>query len=445
MLLSAKSRTRALDYSNKIMDQVMQNLHNRRITCWIQGLFRGRATTAPANDNLAATALVPANDNHAPALPAKYRCPTSWGSLLSVVQEEQGSPRVILSIAKADASALNIKAGQYVLASVTVVIDPYFATIVEAVSVRRVRCGKQGAVQVEANGEGYRIRVRDAQASLCSRKPVYLSPVRYQPKTNEKAVALFFPWREGPLALEDIKTLDHRTQTGLARRLLLAKWTVPKAKGAGDECYTLAFIYQWGLKAAERSLYDLDVCSMSDTGRYAAPLSPAARQKMPLSTIPARYHRNIEAQLTPVPANDRYTDEGPFGALMRPWKGTLFWINPPYTQRLWACFMEQALREVERDKSKLFMTLGPDDNCGSHAAPLYDRRAYRITLERQLPFYKVRSSSIETIRNNQIVVFGRGMKIQRFLCRLATIMQADGAISAEQKAKIIRESWLYLL
>ncbi len=256
---------------------------------------------------------------------------------------------------------------------------------------------------------------------------------------------LFLPWPGGPLALDDLQTLDHRTQTGLARRLLLAKWTVPKAKGAGDECYTLAFIYGWGLKAAKRSLYDIDLCSMSDTGHYAAPLSPAARQKIPWSAIPAQYRRDdIEAQLAPVPANDRYTDEGPFGALMRPWKGTLFWINPPYSQRLWACFMEQALRKVERDGRKIFVTLGPDDNCGSHAAPLYDRHAYRITLERQLPFYKKRSSSIETIRNNQIVVFGRGVKMYRFLRRLATIMQADGVISAEQKAKIIKESWLYL-
>ncbi|MGY8605975.1 hypothetical protein ACTVH1_09775 [Gluconobacter cerinus] len=444
MMLSAKSRKRAADCKSKIMDQVMPNLHHRRIWCVLSGLFRGRVTTAPANDNLAATASASANDNHAPELPAKYRRPAFLESHLSVVQEQQGSPRVILSMSQADASALNIKAGQYVLVSVIVVTDPYFAKIVKAVSIRRVRRGTQGAVQVEANGEGYRIRVRDAQASLCSRKPVYLSPVRYQPKTNEKAVAFFFPWREGPLALEDIKTLDHRTQTGLARRLLLAKWTVPKAKGAGDECYTLAFIYQWGLKVAERSMYDLDVCSMSDTGHYAAPLSSDARQKIPLSAIPAQYRHDIAAQLAPVPANDRYTDEGPFGSLMRPWKGTLFWINPPYTQRLWACFMEQALREVERDKSKLVVTLGPDDNCGSHAAPLYDRHAYRITLERQLPFYKVRSSSIETIRNNQIVVFGRGMKMYRFLRRLATIMHADGAISAEQKAKIIRESWLYL-
>ena len=293
--------------------------------------------------------------------------------------------------------------------------------------------------------KGCRIRVRDAQASLCSQKPVYLSPVRYHPNKDEKAVDLFLPWPGGPLALDDLQTLDHRTQTGLARRLLLAKWTVPKAKGAGDECYTLAFIYGWGLKAAKRSLYDIDLCSMSDTGHYAAPLSPAARQKIPWSAIPAQYRRDdIEAQLAPVPANDRYTDEGPFGALMRPWKGTLFWINPPYSQRLWACFMEQALRKVERDGRKIFVTLGPDDNCGSHAAPLYDRHAYRITLERQLPFYKKRSSSIETIRNNQIVVFGRGVKMYRFLRRLATIMQADGVISAEQKAKIIKESWLYL-
>ncbi|KXV09845.1 hypothetical protein AD931_03010 [Gluconobacter oxydans] len=323
------------------------------------------------------------------------------------------------------------------------VTDPYFAKIVKAISVRRVRRGTQGAVQVEANGEGYRIRVRDAHASLCSQKSVYLSPVRYQPKKNEKAVDLFMPWRDGPLALDDLQTLDHRTQTGLARRLLLAKWTVPKAKGAGDECYTLAFIYQWGLKAAERSMYDLDACSMSNTGRYAAPLSPAARRKIPWSAIPAQYHHDIAAQLAPVPANDRYTEEGPFGSLMRPWKGTLFWINPPYTQRLWACFMEHAHREVERDGRKLVVTLGPDDNCGPHAAPLYDRYACRITLERQLPFYKVKSSSIETIRNNQIVVFGRGMKMQRFLCRLATVMHAEGAISVEQKAKIIGQAEVY--
>ena len=435
MLLSAKSRKRVADYTNKITDQVMQNLHHRRIRCVISDRH---TLSIPVNDNRAATARVPANDNRAPA---KHARPTSRGSLLSVIKERRGSPRVILSITQADAGSLNIKAGQYVLASVKVLTDPYFATTEEVLSVRRVRRGTQGAVRVEKLGTGCRIRVRDAHASPCSQKPVYLSPVRYQ--LNKKAVALFFPWRDGPLALDDLKTLDHRTQTGLARRLLLAKWTAPKAKGAGDECYTLAFIYGWGLKAAKRSLYDIDLCSMSDTGRYTAPLSPAARQKIPWSAIPVRYHRNIEAQLAPVPANDRYTDEGPFGSLMRPWKGTFFWINPPYSQRLWACFMEQALREVERDGRKIFVTLGPDDNCGSHAAPLYDRHAYRITLERQLPFYKVRSSSIETIRNNQIVVFGRGMKMQRFLCRLAAIMQADGAISAEQKAKIIKESALY--
>ncbi|MBS1092738.1 hypothetical protein JK208_14220 [Gluconobacter sp. Dm-74] len=444
MLLSVKSRKRVADYTNKIMDQVMQNLHHRRIRCVISGWVRGCMTNAAANDNGAATASASANDNHAPELPAKHRRPVFLESYLSVVQEQQGSPRIILSMSQADASALNIKADQYVLVSVIVVTDPYFAKIVEAVSVRRVKRGTQGAVQVEANGEGCRIRVRDAQASLCSQKPVYLSPVRYEPNEDEKAEDLFMPWPGGPLALEDLQTLDHRTQTGLARRLLLAKWTAFRAKGAGDECYTLRFIYEWGLKAAKRSLYDLDVCSMSNTGHYNAPLSPAAWRKISWSAIPAQYRDDIAAQLAPVPANDRYTDEGPFGALMRPWKGTLFWINPPYSQRLWACFMEQALREVERDGRKIFVTLGPDDNCGSHAAPLYERHAYRITLERQLPFCKVRSSSIETIRNNQIVVFGRGVKMYRFLRRLATIMQADGVISAEQKAKIIRESWLYL-
>ncbi|MCP1273451.1 hypothetical protein NKW43_07135 [Gluconobacter albidus] len=310
--------------------------------------------------------------------------------------------------------------------------------------VRRVTRGTQRAVQVEANGEGCRIRVRDAQASLCSQKPVYLSPVRYQPNKDEKAVDLFMPWPGGPLAFDDLQTLDHRTRTGLARRLLLAKWTALRENGAGDECYTLRFISEWGLKAAKRSLYDLDVCSMSNTGHYDAPLSPAARRNIPWSAIPAQYRDDIVAQLAPVPANDRYTDEGPFGSLMRPWKGTLFWINPPYSQRLWACFMEQALREVERDGRKIFVTLGPDDNCGSHAAPLYGRHACRITLERQLPFYKERTSEIETIRNNQIVVFGRGIKMYGFLRRLAIIMQADGVISAEQKAKIIRESSLYL-
>jgi len=440
MMLSAKSRKRAADYKNTIMDQVMQTLHNRRITCWISGLFRARATTVPANDNLTATAPVPANDN---LPPSKHARPASRGSSLSVVQEGQGSPRVILSMAKDDASALNIKVGQYVLASVKTLTDPYFATTEEAVSVRRVRRGTQGALQVEKNGSGLRVRLRDAHASLGSQKPVYLSPVRYQPDTNQKAVALFFPWRKGPLALEEIKTLDHRTQTGLARRLLLAEWKTPTAKGVGDECYTLAFIYQWGLRAAKRSMYDLDACSMSDTGRYAAPLSPAARQKIPWGAIPAQYRHNIEAQLAPVPANDRYTAEGPFGSLMRRWDGELVWINPPYNQRLWACFMERAHREVERDGRKIFVTLGPDDNCGPHAATLYDRYACKITLERQLPFYKAKASSIETIRNNQIVVFGRGVKMQRFLCRLATVMHDDDVISAEQKAKIVRQAELY--
>ncbi|GBR54902.1 hypothetical protein AA106555_1853 [Neokomagataea thailandica NBRC 106555] len=445
MLLSAKSRKRAADYTNKMMDQVMQRLNTRRLRCWIPDLLRHRAATASANDNLAVSAPVPANDNRAAVLPTKYACPTFRGSYLSVIQGGQGGRSVILTIAKADTSNLKIRAGQYVLASVKVLIDPYFATKVQAVSVRRVPHTTQGAVQVEANGEGFRIRVRDAHASPYSSQEVYLSPVQYQPDSNKKAVDLFLPWHKRQLALEDLKTLKHTTQTGLARRLLLAKWTVPEAKGAGDECYTLAFIYQWGLKAARRSMYDLDACSMSATGHYEAPLSEDARRMIPLSVIPAQHHHNIEAQLVPLPARKRYTAEGPFGSLTRSWDGRLIWINPPYNGRLWACFMERAHREVERDKRKIFLTLGPNDNCGPHAASLYGRYACQIPLERQLPFYKVRISSIETIRNNQIVVFGRGIKMQRFLRSLATIMHADGAISAEQKAKIIRESWLYLL
>nr|WP_294917469.1 hypothetical protein [uncultured Neokomagataea sp.] len=149
MLLSAKSRKRVADYTNKITDQVMQNLHHRHIRCVISDWVRGCMTNAAANDNGAATASASANDNHAPELPAKHRRPAFLESYLSVVQEQQGSPRVILSMSQADASALNMKAGHYVLVSVIVVTDPYFAKIVEAVSVRRVKRGTQGAVQVE--------------------------------------------------------------------------------------------------------------------------------------------------------------------------------------------------------------------------------------------------------------------------------------------------------
>jgi len=378
-----------------------------------------------------------ANDNSRVENRNTRYVPSHRQSFVSVVQEGKGAPRTVVAISPEDARDLKIKVGDCVTVQARYVTDPFYATAVWAFSVSHALPNSPSAVKVEPNGGGVRVRPRGVCAILMERYPVYLSPTRYAPAKGVKGCHLFLPWKDAEIAFLELKTLA-LTRAGLARRLLLAGWRPSKDAGAGNECFTPSFVFRWGLTAANRSEYDVDICTMNGVGDYRVMLEGLSHLKASWGAVPEKY-RDLGTALTPVPARKRYTADGPFGSLTQPWDGDLLWINPPYEQRTWACFMERAHREVERDGRKLFLTLGPDDNVGPHSEVLYGRLACKITLERQLPFFKARSRSIEPIKGNQLVVFGSGLRMRRFLWRLTAVLYEDGFISAEQKRNINRK------
>ncbi|GBR07123.1 hypothetical protein HW511_14630 [Asaia siamensis] len=384
-----------------------------------------------------------ANDNGPLAVHEEERLPQYRDSFVSVVKERRGEPRAILSLSQADARLIRIRPGDRVIVEAYFLTDPYFATSVWGFSIRRTTAGGPPGVVVETNGAGIRVRVRGVCPVPMDQRPIYLSPETYAPSLGGARLPIFLPWTGHQIAFPEIKTLA-LTRAGIARRLLLAGWRAPSEKGAGDECFTPAFVFQWGLKAAGKSQYDLDICTMNGVGDYRKLLQGVSHVKTEWGAVPEQY-RDLEAALTPVPARHRFTSDGPFGSLTQPWDGELFWINPPYENRTWACFMERAHREVEKDGRKLFLTLGPDDNAGPQAAMLYDRYACKITLERQLSFFKVRSASVKAIKGSQLVVFGRGLKMRQFLWRLTGLLYEDGFISSEQRGNINRKYALGLI
>lgn len=116
------------------------------------------------------------------------------------------------------------------------------------------------------------------------------------------------------------------------------------------------------------------------------------------------------------------------------------WFNPPYTIRTWAVFLEKAAKEVAEGRAGILVGLVPKDDSGEHIGQLFSENAYRIELSRQLPFFKkatkkkgvVCAHVVETIRGNQLVVFGKGGKTRRFLERLVDELHALGFITADQ-------------
>lgn len=220
----------------------------------------------------------------------------------------------------------------------------------------------------------------------------------------------------------------------------------PTTTAAGDECYTPRFLIDALLRAGERKTFDADFCSMRSDGRYD--------KALPADVISERSDwRGPNGKLRVighVPAEVHYTHgDGRYGSLLKKWKVESGWINPPYTNRCWAVFLEKAAKEVAADRAGILTALVPKDDTGEHIGQLFSENAYRIELCRQIPFFKVAVTKkskakakddkpqvlqhvVETIRGNQLVVFGKGAKTRRYLERLVDELRGLGLITAQQ-------------
>jgi hypothetical protein len=238
------------------------------------------------------------------------------------------------------------------------------------------------------------------------------------------------------------------------KRLLTANSNVAKSMAttaAGDECYTPRFLLDIILGAAGRKRFDADFCSMRRGGRYDIGLPPSVIAKG-ASPHPDGNGRMLQV-IGHVPAWKYYTKaDGKFGSLGHPWWVDLGWLNPPYTHRLWAVFLEKAAEEVRTGRAKIIVALVPKDETGPHISHLFEENAYRIELCRPLPFFmksktdkktgRTRQNVIETIRGNQLVIFGKGRRTGEFLTRLVDSLVKIGYITDVQ-AKHYRDiySW----
>jgi len=266
-----------------------------------------------------------------------------------------------------------------------------------------------------------------------------------------------------PATLSDLTSLT--MDPGAARRLrMLAGNDNVRTTSAGDQCYTARFIIDAVLRAAERSVFCIDVCSMRTDGRYD--LEPPVSRRLRRMAKAQRRGGKERAEekdkscwgSTPkvlrdpakvighVPAKRYFTNDRSFGALTQPWLGNVIWLNPPYSLRAWTTFLEYAHREVEEGRAGIVVALVPCDNSGAHNRHFYGEHAYRIELARQIPFFKrekrdksgktvVAENVIDVIRGNQFVVFGKGEKVRRFLRRFLDELLAIDYITEQHRRR----------
>lgn len=216
---------------------------------------------------------------------------------------------------------------------------------------------------------------------------------------------------------------------------------------AGDACFTGVFFAQAVLAALGRSEFDVDFCSMRSDGRYDQTLDPkvvaAATWKLPNNPavrVPV---------IGPIPAARYMTKaETKYGSLLRPWIVDAGWLNPPYSKRIWAVFLEKAAKEVAAGRAGIIVALVPMDTYGAHIRHMYGQDVHRIELAAKVPFFKVRTSKknrktdevvvrenvVEDIKGNSLVIFGKGIKTRDFLLRLLNELLAIGYITEEQVA-----------
>ena len=214
---------------------------------------------------------------------------------------------------------------------------------------------------------------------------------------------------------------------------------------AGDQCYTALFFVQAILRAAGRTEFDTDFCSMRSDGRYDQALS---RKVVAAATWKLPNNPAVRVQVIgPIPAKRYMTkEETKFGSLLRPWIVEAGWLNPPYSNRLWAVFLEKAAKEVAAGRAGIIVALVPMDTYGVHIRHMYGPDVHRIELAAKVPFFKVRTSKknrktdevvvrenvVEDIKGNSLVIFGKGIKTRDFLLRLLDELLAIGYITEEQ-------------
>lgn len=222
------------------------------------------------------------------------------------------------------------------------------------------------------------------------------------------------------------------------RKTMLATQTAVRTTTAGDQCYTARFIIDRVLSAADRKEFDLDVCSMQADGRYDLTIPKITKRSW--GTVPKDLRRDKDV-IRPVPAKKYFTNDRPFGSLGRTWKGEFVWLNPPYSLRSWATFLECAHHQVDKGHAEIVIALVPCDNTGPHNRHMYSEHAYHIEITRQIPFFKrekrdkknklIARNVIDIIKGNQFVVFGKGPKVQKFLRKFLMELRAIDYISEQ--------------
>lgn len=223
-----------------------------------------------------------------------------------------------------------------------------------------------------------------------------------------------------------------------ARKKMLGTQTAVRTTTAGDQCYTARFIIDLVLRAADREEFDIDVCSMQPNGQYQEDIPKIT--KMSWGSVPEQF-RAKEHVVRPVPANSYFTNDRPYGSLGRIWTGDLIWLNPPYSLRSWATFLECAHYQVDKGHAGIVTALVPCDNTGPHNRHMYSEHAYRIEITKQIPFFKkekrnkknkiVARNVIDIIKGNQFVVFGKGPKVKKFLRKFLRELCAIDYISEQ--------------
>ncbi len=242
--------------------------------------------------------------------------------------------------------------------------------------------------------------------------------------------------------LHDFKSLNG--YAGQMRRAFLAandnEQQEKATTSAGDQCYTPIFFVRAILRAAMREMFDIDCCSMRSDGRYDLDLDPAIIKgaTWPSPVNPEKLLQVVGA----VPAKRHMTkDDTEMGSLLLPWDGDFIWLNPPYSRRAWAVFLEKAAREVAADRAGIVVALVPMDTYGPHIRHMFDENAYRIELSERLPFFmkrkerkdgSIEENIVETIRGNTLVVIGKGTKTKDFLGRLVDELLSLGYLTEEQ-------------
>lgn len=226
------------------------------------------------------------------------------------------------------------------------------------------------------------------------------------------------------------------------REQLLAGREAVRTTRAGDQCYTAKFMIDLVLRAARRRSFDIDICSMQEDGRYHFDLA-----KVPVESWGAtpKKFRTEECVLGHVPADRYFTNDRPYGSLGRIWNGEYIWLNPPYTIRSWATFLECAHHQVKEGHAGIVTALVPSGDARDHDRHLFSQYAYRIELISAIPFFKrekvdddgniIARNFIANIPGNQFIVFGKGPKVQVFLRRFLKELRDAEYISDEHHAR----------